>query len=173
MAFGSDYQDFAPLPGGNLGSAQQSEIMHRKTKGKGPGLYMKIMEQIMNNTGILPSNVTFSYNEQDIESTQELARLRGIRAKTRAQMIDSGEINSEVARELAVQDGDITEEQKVFMDKAEEEFKREMEEQARLELTNRDDPDMGREITLPVDRISSREENKNSRQNKIRTDTAS
>jgi hypothetical protein len=117
---GGDYQDFAPLPGGNLGTAQQSEILHRKTRGKGPALFMKLIEHIMN-TRVLPKNVTFSYEEQDIEAAQEQARLKGIRAKTRAVQIQSGELHPKVARLQAVEDKDIPDEWLEMLDKEDEE----------------------------------------------------
>jgi len=40
LDFGVDYQEFAPLPGGNIGSASQSMILHRKSSGKGPRNWM-------------------------------------------------------------------------------------------------------------------------------------
>ena len=42
LGFGVDYQELAPLPGGNLGSSQQSQILHMKTQGKGPALVMSL-----------------------------------------------------------------------------------------------------------------------------------
>lgn len=65
MAFGVDYQELAPLPGGNLGSSQQSQILHMKTQGKGPALIMKIIENAINNNGILPRTVKFQFRRSD------------------------------------------------------------------------------------------------------------
>ena len=163
LAFGSDYQDFAPLPGGNLGSGQQSEILHRKTRGKGPGLFMKLIENMMNNTGILPNSVVFSYSEQDVESAQEQARLKGIRAKTRREQLESGEITIDIARELALEQDDLTQEQFNELLKQPEEEKR-----AFGARTIGDDRDMD----IPKDRDRPNEEG-NRRSEKPRVDTDS
>lgn len=109
LAFGVDYQEFAPLMSGNLGSSQQSEILHLKTRGKGPALIMSLLENIINNSGILPSNVVFRFKEQDVRSESEKATARFTRGKDRAMRVKSGEIDEEAARELAVMDGDLPE----------------------------------------------------------------
>lgn len=65
LAFGIDPQDIAPLAGGNLGSAQQSQVLAQKGRGKGPALFMTMVEHMMNFHGIMPRTVQFSYEEQD------------------------------------------------------------------------------------------------------------
>lgn len=107
-AFGVDYQEIAPLMTGNLGSSQQSEIMHLKTRGKGPALIMGLIEDIIND-GLIPGNVEFKFLEQDIRSEKEKAEARFTRAKERSMRVDSGEIDTEAARKIAVQDGDLPE----------------------------------------------------------------
>lgn len=109
LAFGVDYQEFAPLMSGNLGSSQQSEILHLKTRGKGPALIMSLLENIINNSGILPNNVLFRFKEQDVRSETEKANARFTRGKDRAFRLKAGEIDEEAARELAVMDGDLPE----------------------------------------------------------------
>jgi len=109
LAFGADYQDFAPLPGGNLGSAQQSETLHLKSRGKGPRLFMNLLESKFNYQGIMPRSVTFSFGDQDIVEDMQHARGRMLRAQERAARIKSGEITPEVARLLAVSHGDLEE----------------------------------------------------------------
>lgn len=107
-AFGVDYQEIAPLMSGNLGSSQQSEIMHLKTRGKGPALIMGLIEDIINN-GLIPSNVQFRFLEQDIRSESEKAEARFTRAKDRAMRLKAGELDAKAARRLAVRDGDLPE----------------------------------------------------------------
>ncbi len=148
MAFGTDYQDFAPLPGGNLGTSQQSEIQHRKSRGKGPAHFMNLIEHTMN-TYVLPDNVEFRYNAQDIETDQIVARVTSVRAKTRADRIKSGEISPRVARLLAIKDGDLEPEE--FEEMEREDAKREAEEreaQARIDdrSPRADDPNVRREM---------------------------
>lgn len=109
LAFGSDYQEYAPLPGGGLGSGAQAETLHLKSRGKGPRLFMSMLEHIFNWQGILPTNVAFTYGDQDVAEDMERTRLRLLRAEERATRIKSGELTPEVARQIAVDVGDLDE----------------------------------------------------------------
>ncbi len=109
MAFETDYQEFAPLPGGNLGTSAQSEILHLKSRGKGPGLFMKLISHALNFL-VLPKNVTFLYDEQDLEAELALANVQKIRAETRKLQVESGELTEEGARQRALDDGDMSQE---------------------------------------------------------------
>lgn len=106
MAFSSDYQEFAPLPGNNLGTGSQSEMLHLKSRGKGPGTFMKLITQAIN-YHIVPRNVRFFFDEQDLEAEKSTADVKAIRAQTRAVRIASGEITPQVARQIANDDGDL------------------------------------------------------------------
>ena len=110
LGFGGDYQDFAPLPGGNLGTSTQSEILHRKSRGKGPAFFMNFIRDVFKYRGIVPRNVEFSFYEQDLAADKERAQLSQIRAGTRAIQMRSGEINQAIARKLAVRTDDLEEE---------------------------------------------------------------
>ena len=114
-AFGIDFQDLAPLPGGNLGSGHQSQILDRKSKVKGPALFMQMMEHAMNFHGVLPLTVTFAYGEQDTVADSELASLAKIRAEERKIRIDSLEITPQIAAQRALDVGDLTPEEFAFM----------------------------------------------------------
>jgi hypothetical protein len=109
MAFGGDYQSYAPLPGGGIGSSVQSKILNMKSRGKGPGLFMKRMERLFNFQGILPRTVKFQYGEQDVAAQMEQTELRRARALEREIRVRSGEITTEVARQIAVDCGDLDE----------------------------------------------------------------
>jgi hypothetical protein len=109
LAFGADYQDFAPLPGGNLGSAQQSETLHLKSRGKGPRLFMSMLEHIFNFHGVLPRSVRFTFGDQDVAEDTQHARMRLLHAQERAVRIKSGEISTDMARRMAVEIGDMDE----------------------------------------------------------------
>jgi hypothetical protein len=111
LAFLVDYQEFAPLPGGNLGTSTQSETLHMKTRGKGPALFQKTLSHAINFFGILPRPVTFAWDEQDIDADRQVADVLRTRAEARAKMVDSGEIDDVAAGEMAVVAGDLTEEQ--------------------------------------------------------------
>lgn len=105
-AFGVDYQEIAPLMTGNLGSSQQSEIMHLKTRGKGPAFIMGLIEDIIND-GLVPGNVEFRFLEQDLRSETEKAEARFTRSKERSMRVDAGELDAKAARRIAVEDGDL------------------------------------------------------------------
>lgn len=106
MAFESDYQEFAPLPGGGLGTGAQSEMLHLKSRGKGPGTFMKLISHAIN-FRILPKNVKFYFDEQDFEADKSKAEVEAIRAQTRAVRVAAGEITPQVARQIANDEGDL------------------------------------------------------------------
>jgi hypothetical protein len=91
MAAGADYQDFAPLSSGSLGSSQQSEILDRKSRGKGQETWRKLWEHKLNFNGIMPQSVTFSFDEKDIEGDIEQANLNDTKAKTFSTYYDKGQ----------------------------------------------------------------------------------
>ncbi len=111
MGFGADYQDFAPLPGGGLGSSQQSQILHQKSRGKGPALFMKMLEHAFNFYGVLPRNVTFKYDEQDVAADMEQATLKESRARTRNMYITNGTLTPEAVRQQMLDDKELTQEE--------------------------------------------------------------
>lgn len=76
LSFGVDYQEFAPLPGGNIGSSAQSMILHRKTSGKNPAVFMRTLTEGFRNYGVLPRNVTMSFNDKDEQEELEKQEVR-------------------------------------------------------------------------------------------------
>lgn len=110
MAFLSDYQDFAPLPGGNLGTSTQSEVLHMKARGRGPALFMAMIKRALN-IQVLPRTAEFRFDEQDLEADETQADIRKKRAERRKIDIESGVLNKEVARQEMLDAGDLTQEQ--------------------------------------------------------------
>ena len=108
MAFGVDYQEFAPLPGGTLGSSQQSEILHLKSRGKGPSLMIDTLEHVFNDNRIIPGNVKLEFKVQDARMDAERAKARFDRGKDRSIRLASGELDVDGARSIAAKDGDLT-----------------------------------------------------------------
>lgn len=106
LAFLTDYQEFAPLPGGNLGTSAQSEVLHQKSRGKGPGLFMKIVTHALN-FKVFPKGCEFYFDEADIEAEQAEATLQKTRAETIKIYIDSGVLDQPAARQLLLDHGDI------------------------------------------------------------------
>lgn len=106
-ALGLDYQDIAPLSGGSLGSGRQSQVLHMKARGKGPALFMQMIQHVMNYRGILPRSVQFRYDEPDLMGQREAAVAANFRAKTRSLRVESGEITPQIARQIAQDEGDL------------------------------------------------------------------
>lgn len=107
MAAGGDFQDFAPLPGGNLGTASQSETLHRKSQRKGHALFMKMIESRLQQANVMPRNVIMRYDQQDAAAELEQATISQVRANTRSIQLSSSEITIPVAQQLAVEAGDL------------------------------------------------------------------
>jgi len=107
LASGGDFQDFAPLPGGNLGTASQSEILHRKSSQRGHAMWVKQLEHKFRLYGVIPANITFAFGERDAVEEAQRSAIEEARARTRAARIQSGEITLQVARQIASDDGDL------------------------------------------------------------------
>src|SRR3990167_1948522 len=118
MGFGTDYQNLAPLPGGGLGSASQSKVLNMKSRGKGAALFIKQTERLFNFNGLLPRSVTLKFGDQDIAEQMERTELRKARALEREIRVRTGEITTEVARQIAVDQGDLDERYLVMMQEA-------------------------------------------------------
>jgi hypothetical protein len=89
LAFGCEYQDLAPLPGGGLGSSAQSEVLHMKAKGKGSELFQKQIEHKLN-FSVLPENVTFKFTERDIAQETSEADVKLKKAQRYASYVTMG-----------------------------------------------------------------------------------
>ncbi len=112
LAFGTDYTEFAPLPGGNLGSSTQTTVMSARSRGKGVGILTQLLEHAMNNY-VLPNTVTFEFASSDPIDEADRINLRFLRARERNLRVQSGEISALQALELAIMDGDAP---KSFLD---------------------------------------------------------
>lgn len=110
LGFGGEYQDFAPLPGRGIGSSTQSLVLHMKSRGRGPAMFMKMMEYLFNFHGLLPSNVLFKYDEQDVEADLEQAELEETTAKTLNLHVLNGTHTPATARQVLLDKGMMSEE---------------------------------------------------------------
>lgn len=110
LGFGADYQDFAPLPGGNLGTSTQSVILHEKSKGKGPGGFMQMVEYTMNFQGVIPQNVSFQYMEQDTMAEKSQADLFNAESDALKKNVEAGILTPRAATQILLDKGFITEE---------------------------------------------------------------
>jgi len=127
LAFGTDYSEFAPLPGGNLGTASQVESMAAKSRGKGPGVILQQYEYAMNYY-ILPNTLTFQFTSTDPEAEEARIALSHARAKERALRVNSREITPRQALILAIAEED-----------APESFLAEFDANAAVEIANGDE----------------------------------
>jgi hypothetical protein len=111
LGFGGDYQDFAPLPTGNIGSSQQSEILHRKSRGKGAAHFMENVQNWFRDYGVMPRNAEFKFKLKDaaeeleeVEKHKEQAELLAI--VRRANILD-GKAAREALRRWGIFDDEI------------------------------------------------------------------
>ena len=117
MGFGTDYAEFAPLPGGNLGTASQVETMAARARGKGPGVLLQQFEHLMN-FNVLPASQWFEFASTDAAAETARINLRYNRARERALRVNTGEITARQALQLAIAEGDAPEGFLVEMDTA-------------------------------------------------------
>jgi hypothetical protein len=114
LCFGTDYTEFAPLPGGNLGSATQATIMASRARGKGPGVILQQFEFGIN-WYVLPQTVEFQFASTDPSAERERIELSLLRARERAIRLKAMELTPGQALRLAVRAGDAPES---FLDEA-------------------------------------------------------
>lgn len=68
LGLGVDIQDLWELTGNSLGTATQSEVLERKSKGQLLGTLYKTIERLINQ--ILPKNLSFEFQYQDPDEDQ-------------------------------------------------------------------------------------------------------
>ena len=105
LGFGVDYTEFAPLPGGNLGSATQTTEMAARARGKGPGVLLQQLEFALN-WWILPKGLEFQFSSTDPTAEAQRVEMSLQRAKERQIRVSAQEITSDQALQLAIQEGD-------------------------------------------------------------------
>lgn len=76
LDFGVDYQEYAPLPGGNIGSSAQSAILSRKGKAKSPTDFMQSVSMAFKNYGVLPRGCELTWQDRDEQEELERAEVR-------------------------------------------------------------------------------------------------
>lgn len=98
LAWEDEYQSFFPLPGGNLGTAQQSQTMADKARARGPATFMRLVEQRFNFWGVLPNNIKFVYGEQDPTANQQQIQLAWRFAQMLKLLLESNTVDQKVAQ---------------------------------------------------------------------------
>jgi hypothetical protein len=109
MAFLCEFQDFAPLPSGNIGTGTQSDTLDQKARLKGAAIWRKLIAQMINQ--IIPEGVVFTFDEQDVDEEFRQAEVRDKRATARQKDVAAGVLDAVAGREIMLADGDLTQEQ--------------------------------------------------------------
>lgn len=109
LAFGVDARELWPATasGATKGDAM---IQHLKSRGKGPGQIMQLVQRQINQK-FLPPSLSFTFDMQDDEQDALRADIRDKRSIRHERDIADGAISIRVIRELMLSDGDITEAQ--------------------------------------------------------------
>lgn len=105
LGFGTDYQELAPLPGGNIGSASQSMILHRKSSGKGPRTWMQSLSNAFKVYGVLPKGYPLVFNDKNEQEEMEKQEIRRKAVEETAIAINSGILSPEAAAKSLVRRG--------------------------------------------------------------------
>lgn len=106
-AIGIPVQDVQPLSGQGLGTGTQTVILAEESEGQGLAAFRKDWEHALNEY-VFPESTTFSWsNAHDLRDQKAQAEIEAIRATTRATRINSGEIDPAMARQIAVDAGDL------------------------------------------------------------------
>lgn len=108
-AFGLDPMEFGAMPGQQLGSAEQSTVMARKSRGKFFALLIEGIEREIT-TKVLPDNCAFHFVSQDVEEEREEAesyavQIENIRGAFESTSVGEGLISREEGRQMLVDIG--------------------------------------------------------------------
>ncbi len=93
-AFGLDPLEFGSMPGEQLGSAQQSTVMAKKSRGKFLAMLIEGVEREINQK-ILPPNCEFKFISQNVEERQEEYTAQGAVITNVKNMYDTGQLSGE------------------------------------------------------------------------------
>jgi hypothetical protein len=110
LDFGVDYQEFAPLPGGNIGSSAQSAILHKKSSGKGPRVFMRTLIEAFTNYGVVPRGYKMVFNDRNEQEEMEKQEIRTKATEEAVMAVRAGILTPEAARRDLVRRGIYTRE---------------------------------------------------------------
>lgn len=110
LSFGVDYQEFAPLPGGNIGSSAQSIMLHKKTSGKGPRVFMRTLIEAFKNYGAIPRDYEMVFNDRNEQEEIEKQEIRTKAIEEIVMAVRAGILTPEAARKDLVRRGIYTKE---------------------------------------------------------------
>lgn len=118
LDFGVDYQEFAPLPGGNIGSSAQSAILHKKSSGKGPRVFMRTLIEAFMNYGVVPRGYEMAFNDRNEQEELEKQEIRTKATEEYVMDVRAGILTPDAARQSLVRRGIFTKEDVDGIDKS-------------------------------------------------------
>jgi hypothetical protein len=110
LDFGVDYQDFAPLASGNLGSSSQSSMLDRKSSGKGPAVFMRKVSSAFKTYGVLPRGCELTFEYKNTQDELEKQEIRTKAMEEIALSLRNGVLTPQAARDDLVRRGIYTRE---------------------------------------------------------------
>lgn len=105
LGYATDYQEFAPLNGGNIGSGSQSNMLNRKTSGKGPRAWMDMLSNAFMYYGVLPRGYKMIFNDKNQQDEMEKQEVRTAAAEEAAIIVNSKIFPPEVMAKSLVERG--------------------------------------------------------------------
>lgn len=105
LDFGVDYQDFAPLTGGGIGSGDQSNMLNRKSSGKGPRNWMDSLVNSFTFYGVLPRGAEMIFNDKNEQEEMERQKVRTGAIEEAAIAVNSKILTPEAALKSLVRRG--------------------------------------------------------------------
>lgn len=109
-AIGVPVQDIQPLSGQGLGTGTQTVILQEASAGIGIAAFIKWWEQTVSDRVLSATTELEFVDDNDVRDQKAKADVAKARADTRKVQIDSGEISPAIARQLAVDAGDLPQE---------------------------------------------------------------
>jgi hypothetical protein len=107
-AIGIPVQDIQPLSGQGLGTGTQTVILQEQAAGIGIAAFVKWWEQTVSDR-VLPTTTELEFiDDNDMRDQEMKAKVRKLRGDDRAARIGSGEISPAMARQIALDDGDLS-----------------------------------------------------------------
>lgn len=110
LDFGVDYQELAPLPGGGIGGGGQSNMLHRKSSGKGPRNWMDSLVNSFTYYGVLPRGAEMIFNDKNEQEELEKQEVRKEAIEETAIAVNSRIMTPEAALKSLIRRGIYDEE---------------------------------------------------------------
>lgn len=105
LGFAVDYQEFAPLPGGNIGSSAQSVILNKKSNAKGQATWMRAKVEAYKTYGVVPRGYVLEFDDRNQAEELERQEIRTKAMEEYAMALRNGVLTPEAVRKDAVRRG--------------------------------------------------------------------